>query len=377
MMRSTVVSVALFSLVMPLSAQTQVGGNGAFLYEKYSFDAGLSYTDVSEVTVPLTFSTHFGNRTLFTLSTGATQVSLTGDPDVGLQDQEISGIIDTEARLVIDLVPDRVSFLVTGVLPTGMEALEIEEEAVLTALSSQVIGFSTTRLGGGGRAGAGIVGAFPVGEMALGLAGTYTYSAGYSPLADNTAEWQPGGEIRIRAGLEGTVAPRSYLRVAAIFAARQPDKMDGIEQGEVGNQFHVYASLNQGIQSSSLSLYMFDSYRSAPQIESTTIGTVLLPKGNLLALGAKLELPLARGTALVPKAEYRKLTEASRDGVGDGGLEAAGSTFRIGADLKHSLNPNWAVVVEGNGLFGDVGAGDGSTIGVSGFRGGLHLEFRR
>jgi hypothetical protein len=304
-------------------------------------------------------------------------VSLTGDPSEGVEDQEVSGIVDTEARLVVDLVPDRLSFLATGVAPTGMEALELGEEAIVSALSSQVIGFSTTRLGSGGSAGAGLVGAIPVGQMALGLAGNYTQSFGYSPVVGQDAEWKPGGEIRIRAGVEGTVAPQSYLRVAAIFASRQADELDGTAGEKVGSVFHFYASLNQGLESSSLTLYFFDSYRSAPQIEATSIGAVQMPKGNLLALGAKLEIPVARETRLIPRAELRRLTEAPRDETGDGSMESAGSTFRVGADLKHPLNQNLALVLEVNGLFGSVGAGNGNTVGVSGFRGGLHLEYRR
>jgi len=377
MMRSTVVWIALLSMVTPASAQFQVGGNAAFLYEKYSFESGLAYTDVSEITIPLTFSTYLGNRTLFTLSSGVTRVSLTGDPSAGYEDQEVSGVIDTEARMVVELVPNRISLLATAVAPTGMEALDVDEEAVLTALSSQVIGFSTTRLGGGGRAGAGFVGAFPVGEMALGIAGTYTHSLAYSPVLGHAGEWKPGGEIRIRAGLEGTVAPQSYLRIAAIVASRKADQLDGKEQGEVGKQIHLYAALNQGLGSSSLTLYMLDSYRSAPQIETTSIGAVLLPKGNLLALGAKMEIPVARETRLIPKIEFRRMTEAPRDAGGGGSLEAAGSTFRVRANLKHPLSQNLALVVEANGLFGNVGAGNGTTVGVSGFRGGFHLEFRR
>ena len=62
------------------------------------------------------------------------------------------------------------------------DRIEVEDEAVLTALSSQVIGFSTTNLGTGGQAGAGFVGAFPLGKMALGIAGTYTHSLAYSPV---------------------------------------------------------------------------------------------------------------------------------------------------------------------------------------------------
>ena len=377
MMRSTVVWLALFLLAAPVSAQVRSGGNAAVLYEQYSFESGLGFTDVSELSIPLTLSTDLTNRLHLTVSSGITQVSLTGDPSLQLEDQEISGLVDTEARFVMDLIPDRVSFLATAVVPTGTEALDVDEEAIITALSSQLIGFSTTRLGGGGRAGAGLVGAFPFGEMALGLAGTYTHSLGYNPVLGQASEWKPGGELRFRAGLEGTVAPQSYLRVAAIFAARQADQLDGETQGEIGSQFHLYASLNQGLQSSTLTLYAFDSYRSAPQIEATPIGAVQLPKGNLLALGAKLEFPVARETRLVPKVEFRSLSEAPKDATGDGALESAGSTFRVGADLKHPLSRNLALVIEANGLFGSVGVGDGTTVGVSGFRGGLHLELRR
>ncbi len=377
MMRSTLVSTLLFALPTLAAAQVPPGGNGALLFESYTFDAGLAYTDVSQLTIPLTFSTRLGNRTLLTLSSGLTRVSLTGDPSGGYGDQEVSGIIDTEARLVVDLVPNRFSFLATAVAPTGIEALEVEGEAVLTALSSQVMGFSTTRLGGGGRAGAGFVGAVPAGDMALGLAATYTHSLAYTPVLGQPAEWKPGGEIRVRAGLEGTVSPQSYIRVAAIFASRQADQLDGEAQGEVGKQIHLYAALNQGLQSSTFTLYLVNSYRSAPQIESTSLGAVRLPKGNLMALGGKLEFPVARETRLVPQVEFRRLTEAPRDETGDGAMEAAGSTFRVGADLKHNLNGRVALVLEANGLFGNVGDGGGSTVGVSGFRGGLHLEFRR
>jgi hypothetical protein len=377
MMRSTVVSIALFMVCAPAAGQSQSGANTAVLYEQYGFDSGLGYTDVSELTVPLTFSTYLSNWALFTLSGGFTRVSLTGDPSEGVEDQEISGVIDTEARLVVDLVPERLSFLATAVAPTGMESLELGEEAIVSALSSQVIGFSTTRLGSGGRAGGGLVGAFPVGRMALGLAGSYTQSFGYSPVVGQSAEWKPGGEVRIRAGIEGTVAPQSYLRVAAIFASRQADELDGVAGEKVGSMVHFYASLNQGLESSSLTLYFFDSYRSAPQIEATSIGAVQMPKGNLLALGAKLEIPVARETRLIPRAELRRLTEAPRDETGDGTMESAGSTFRVGADLRQPLNQNLALVVELNGLFGSVGAGYGNTVGVSGFRGGLHLEYRR
>jgi hypothetical protein len=41
------------------------------------------------------------------------------------------------------------------------------------------------------------------------------------------------------------------------------------------------------------------------------------------------------------------------------------------------MGPGIALVLEANGLFGNVGKGDGATTDVSGFRVGLHLQIRR
>ena len=377
MKRLTVVWVGLFLMASELSAQGGLSVNSALLFERYSFDSGLSYSEVSEFSIPVTFMAPVGNRANLTVSGGFTRVSIVGSPEASQEDQSVSGLFDTEARLVVALVPDRFNLLMTAVVPTGMEALDIGEEAVLRALSSQVIGFSTTSLGSGGGAGAGFVGAIPLGEMALGFAGSYTHSLAYSPVVGQDGEWKPGGEVRVRAGLEGTVGPRSYLRLAAIVGARQKDLVDGEETGSVGKQIHAYASLNHGIESGSFTVFAVNSYRSAPQIEPTAVGAVLMPKGNLLSLGARMEIPVARETRLVPRVEYRRLMEAPRDGTGEGGLESAGSTFRVGADVRFPLTRNLAVVAEGNGLFGNVGDGEGSTVGVNGFRAGLHLEVRR
>ncbi len=360
-----------------LSAQANVDVNTAFLFERYSFESGLSYSEVSEVTLPVTLSAPLGRRGLLTVSGGYARIGVAPPSSGSQEEQVVSGLVDTEARLVVELVPDRFNLLMTAVAPTGMEALEVGEEALLTALSSQVVGFSTTSLGSGGRAGAGFVGAFPVGDMALGFAGSYSHSLAYSPVVGQPGEWKPGGELRIRAGLEGTVGPQTYLRVAAIVGVRQEDQLDGEEHGGIGNQFHTYFTLNHGFSSGTLTVFAVNSYRSAPQVEPTAIGAVRLPKGNLLSLGARAEIPITRLTRVAPRVEFRRLAEAAREGPGDGSLESAGTTFRVGADLKHPLNRNLALVVEANGLFGNVGNGEGGTFDVSGFRAGIHLEVRR
>ena len=52
------------------------------------------------------------------------------------------------------------------------------------------------------------------------------------------------------------------------------------------------------------------------------MGAVQVPKGNLIALGGKLDFPLSRGLTIVPKAEFRRMAEAPRDQAGSGSMES-------------------------------------------------------
>ena len=236
MMRPAMVLVGLLLLVTPVAAQLQTGGNSAFVYEQYSFDSGLAYSDVSELTVPLTFSTYLSNRTHLTLSGGLTRVSLTGDPDVGLDDKEIAGIIDTEARLVVDLIPDRLSFLATGVVPTGIEALEVQEEAILAALSSPVIGFSTTRLGGGGRVGVDSLERFPLGRWPWAWPAPTPIPSDIVPSWAMTWSGSPALRSDFGQGWRGPWVPRATFGWPPSSPPDRPTNWTGMEQGEVGTR---------------------------------------------------------------------------------------------------------------------------------------------
>ena len=377
MRRAWMAVTALLVSATSVAAQQEVGVNTAVLFERYDFDSGVDFSSVSQLSVPITASATLGRAGVLTLSSGFTRIDVGGTGPDGEGELSLSGLVDTEARLVVPVVTDRVSLLFTAVAPTGIEALAVNEGPILTALTSQVIGFSTANLGAGGAAGAGVAGAVPVGRMALGVSGSYTHALAYEPLLGQAEEWKPGDELRIRAGLEGAVADNTYLRIASILAIRQDDRLDGKDQGAAGNRLHGYVAVNQGVGPSTLTVYLFDSYRSAPRVEPTAVGAVLLPKANLLGVGAKFIVTVARETRVMPRIEYRRLSEAARDDTGDGSLESAGSTIRFGADLKHPLNRNLALVLEANGLFGDVGNLQGGEVGMSGFRGGIQLEYRR
>ena len=56
--------------------------------------------------------------------------------------------------------------------------------------------------------------------MAIGAALSARTSFSYRPFSESGQELRPGNEVRVRAGVEGPVAQRTFLRISGIFAAR-------------------------------------------------------------------------------------------------------------------------------------------------------------
>ncbi|OGU17808.1 MAG: hypothetical protein A3K13_09300 [Gemmatimonadetes bacterium RIFCSPLOWO2_12_FULL_68_9] len=364
----------LLLLAGPVLGQGRWTGRTAVLYESYNFDTLLVFDRVSEMTVPFGLSYNLGRLGNIALSSGYARVDLRST-DTTLGDQQLSGLLDTEARLSVNLVPGKLVMLVTGAVPTGIKTVQQKELAILGALSSDVVGFAASNLGSGGNVGGGLVGAFPLGRWAAGFGATFRQPMGYAPVLGEDEQLKPGSEIRLRAGLEGPLARRTYVRTAAILARTSKDRIafagaDSTRNG-VGNRLITYLSVNQGIRSFSLTAYVFDVLRGDPQMEPTAVGAAVLPRGNVLALGGRLDVPLGGATTVTPNAEWRASDAAPNDTTT--ALERLGTSLRYGVDVRHRLTRSMAVVFQGAGTSGYiVQAGD--RVNLSGYRVGLHLE---
>ncbi|MBI2538104.1 MAG: hypothetical protein HYW06_14315 [Gemmatimonadetes bacterium] len=362
------------TLASPALAQGRWQGRTAVFYESYDFGAGLVFDRVSEMIVPLGLTYGLGRLGNIALSSGYARVDLRST-DTTLGDQQVSGLLDTEARLSVNLVPGKLIMLVTGAVPTGITTVQQKELAILGALSSDVIGFAASSLGSGGNLGGGFAGALPLGRWAAGLGATFKRPMGYAPVLGEDAQLKPGAELRLRAGLEGPLARRTYVRAAAILARTSKDRIafagvDSTRNG-VGNRLITYLSVNQGIRSVSLTVYGFDVYRGDPQIEATAIGAAKLPRGHLLALGGRLDIPLGARSAVSPNAEWRASDTAPNDTVT--ALERLGASLRYGVDVRHRLTRSAALVVQGAGVSGHI-VQAGNRVNLSGYRVALHLE---
>ena len=343
----------------------------AAFFEQYRFAPGYVVRSMSELTIPVALEVALGRRASLVLSTGYASVDLTSADTVQLADQRVEGTLDTEMRLNLELIPGRLVTFLSGALPTGQQTVAEEELSVLVALTNDAIGFATASLGTGGSAGTGFSAAFPIGRFAVGAAATALYSLPYQPVLSQTGDLRPGSELRLRMGLEGPLAARTYLRVAGSIAARQKDQVGGVTAHGVGHRAIGYLTLEQGMGPALVSLYAFNVYRGTPQLEPTVLGAAILPRGNLLAGGVNVAVSLNPATSLTPRVEYRLSTAAPS--LEEPGLLRSGAVLRAGADLRRRLGRDRALVIQGDLVRGD--ALQGTTFyNVTGFRSAVQLE---
>lgn len=377
MTRANWITATVLLAATPLAAQQGPVGRTAVVVEAYSFDAGLDLGDVIQLTVPVGVSIPLHRFVDFSVAGGFTTVHILPSDDS--DDLSVSGALDTELRLSWQAVPGNLIVFVNGAIPTGVDAVDQEDLSVVSILASDLIGFTANTLGAGGNLGFGFAGAVPLGRWAFGLGGTFREPLSYNPVAGQPETLKPGREIRLRGGLEGPLGARSYMRLAGIAAFRAKDEVAEATANGVGNRYMGYLSIDQGVANATVTLYLFDVFRSDPRVEETALGAALLPRSNLLATGARFAIPLGASTTFVPRVEFRNSWAAAD--TADAALENVGRTFRVGADLRQMVGQHFGLVLQGGALFGSVqqlgGIPTGTDVDVRGFRGGLHFEVYR
>ncbi len=379
MIRRTIAVLVVVVSTAPvgmLFAQEIIGVRSAVLFESYSFDDGLVVRKISELVIPIGVDVDFGRLGRLTVSTGFVSADLNADPTL-LDDQSISGGLDTEFRFNYNLVPGKLVLIANGAIPTGPKTVTRDELSVLGALSSDVIGFSSSDIGKGGEVGGGFAAAFPVGRFAIGVGGTFNQRLSYRPVTEDPRRLSPGEEFRLRTGFEGPLWRTTYIRFAGIFAARAKDEKGNQTQNGVGNRFIGYLSVNHGIGSHSITIYGFDVFRSSPRLEPTAVDAAFLPRGNLYAVGGRVDLAFSafsRKFHLIPRFEVRRSFQALDANTTD--LERTGSSMRFGSDLRLTVGRSAVLVVEVSGVTGSVVQGPPPDIDFDGYRTGVRMEWR-
>ncbi len=362
--RALLVAAGLFVApgVLHGQAATTLARTGA-TFESYSFHTGLAFKKISEFTIPMVITQRVGDRLVLDVGTAFVRASATLSNN---QTVDHSGLVDTDIRATIGVVPGKLLLNVVGTIPTGARTVPDTTIPLFGATATDLLGFTTPSFGSGGGMSAGFASAFKLGSnWAIGAGASYRYGASYTPVRGGQ-EMSPGGEVRARFGIEGPFGGGKYFRGALVFTTTGANDLTGDSTSTIGNRVLAYAAMSLPVGSSNLSIYGWDMRRFRPNP-----GTFPVPRGNVLALGARLERPLGPKTTLAPMLEFRhELTGPSQN------MELLGYLVRTGTDLRYRLSDHATGVVQAQFAFGSLNS-LGTSVPLIGPRLGTLIEWAR
>ena len=350
--------------VLQGQAATTLARTGA-TFESYSFHTGLAFRRISEFTIPMVVTQRVGDRLVLDVGTAFVSASVRTVGNNGTIDH--SGLVDTDLRATIAVVPGKLVFNLIGTIPTGATTVPDTTIPLFGATATDLLGFTTPSFGSGGGMSAGFASAFKMGSnWAIGAGASYRYGASYTPVRGGD-ELTPGGEIRARLGIEGPFGKGKYFRGALVFTTTAANDISGGTQSTIGNRVLGYAAASLPLGNSNLSIYGWDMRR----LRAAT-GTYPVPRGNVLALGARLERPLS------PKATLAPLLELRHELTGPGlNMQLLGYLVRTGTDLRYRLGDHATGVVQAQFAFGSIHNDSDQSVSVTGPRLGALIEWAR
>jgi hypothetical protein len=336
-------------------------------FESYSFGSGLAFDRISEMTIPVAVTQRFGNRVVVDIGTAYASASVR---EIGGNTIDHSGLIDTDIRATIGVIPGRLLFTLVGTLPTGAAEVPDTTIPLFGATATDLLGFTTPGFGSGGGLSAGFASAFKMGQnWAVGTGASYRYGASYTPVAGGN-EMSPGGEVRARVGIEGPFGGGKYFRGALIYTTSGANDMSGGGQTLVGDRALAYVAVSMPLGRSNLSLYGWEMRRLRPR-NFDAPGAISVPPGNVLALGARLERPLSPKVTLVPVLEFRHELTGPTDQ-----MVLLGYLVRTGTDVRYRLSGQATAVLQAQVAFGQLND-EGESVSLFGPRLGVLIEWSR
>lgn len=339
-----------------------------FVFESYSFGSGLAFNRISEMTVPMSITQRVaGGRLVLDVGTAFARASVT---EAGGATITHSGLVDTDLRATYSVVPGKLIFNLVGTIPTGATTVPDTTIPLFGATATDLLGFMTPGFGSGGGVSAGFASAFKMGQnWAIGTGASYRYGASYIPVKGGT-EMLPGGEIRGRLGIEGPFGGGKYFRGALVYTTTAANDLGGGEQSTIGDRVLGYVAVSMPFGASHLSLYGWEMRRLRAR-DFDAPGTIARPRGNVLALGGRLDRPMGPKTTLSPSLEFRhELT-----GPGPR-MELLGLLLRAGSDLRYRLSDRATAVVQAQFAFGTL-HDEGTSVSITGPRLGAVIEWAR
>jgi hypothetical protein len=369
-MQSRGLVLALVAAVIPAAAFPQaaavVARSGAY-FESYRFGDGLAFRRITEFTIPVSMTQRVGQRLVIDISTAFASASIQSAGGPGTI--EHSGLVDTDLRASVALIPGRLLMNLVATVPTGAATVPDTTIPLLGATATDVLGFTTPGFGSGGGMSAGFAYATRLsGDWAVGTGASYRHGMSYVPLRGSSATLTPGAEFRGRLGIEGPFGGGKYFRGALIYTATGDNTLSGTGRSAIGDRVLAYGALSLPVARAQLSIYGWEMRRLRAR-DWDVPGTISVPRGNVLTLGARLDRPLGARATLVPLFEFRHELTGPRPT-----MTLLGYLLRAGSDLRYRISDRATGVVQAQLAFGSLRVFT-NRVSVAGPRLGAVLEW--
>jgi hypothetical protein len=336
-------------------------------FRGYSFDPGIGAKRVAEWSIPVIVVAPLGRRLALDLTTRYASGRLESYGDTA---QTLSGLTDTEVRLLYTASRDRLVGSLSFNLPTGQRTLSAREFQVAAAVGGTYLSFPVPNFGTAFGVTGGIAYAARAGAWNLGVSGSLRRLASYSPFSQDTLAYTPGWEGRVRAGADRLLGERSRLLVGLTVSSFSTDTYAGasaLVSGwySPGTRFIAELAFVRALGRATVTVSAWDFNRLAGL---GTTGSNQETKENLLNGELRLTYPVGPRVQLEPMVAFRQWSPADYRGgrLKSAGLVArAGLSDRLAATLATRFDDGW-IFARGHGF-----------APVQGYGASLYLRYER
>ncbi len=341
-------------------------GLGGFEYQRYGFDKGYAVQSGSQWSLPLVLVAPLGSHASVDLTTHYAHTEVTDTAKL-----THTGLTDTQVRLLYTIGAQRAVASISVNLPTGTNSFPRDSFHVASAVSSPYLSFPVNNLGSGFGVTTGLAYATPAGGWNIGLAGSLRAQANYRPFTDDSVNYKPGLEGRLRLGADRLLGERGRLLMGLTYSTFSTDEFTGVSSSGAGlgpfnpgSRFITEFGYAYSWGRTSLTLGAWDYYRLAG-----STGAISLPgtKENVFNTEIRLARQFSPRFALEPVVAFRQWSPDSVRG---------GRLYTFGANTRFGLSDNWSGVASariGTGWIFDHTAGR-SDVTATGFA--LYIRYQ-
>jgi hypothetical protein len=335
----------------------------------FTFDSGIGVKSVSQWNVPFVTIAPLGRKMSVDLTTYYVSGRVVTDADT----QTLSGMTDTQLRLLYTMSRDRLVGSVSFNLPTGVHAASTSQFEVAGAVGSSYLSFPVSNSGTAFGATGGLAYAQRAGAWNLGVSGSVRYLGSYAPFSDEAVSYRPGMEARVRAGVDRVLGERSRLLLGATVSTFSTDMYSG-SSGPIsgsyapGTRFIGELAFVRVIGRSTVTLAAWDFYRLAGDTNGVSNPDT---KENVLNGELRLAYPIAPRLRVEPLIAFRQWNPSDSKGGYLGGQLKSG-----GVRVQAGLTDRWSAAVAGRYDAGWI-SDRANRVSLQGYGVSLSLRFEQ